>query len=226
VGLLAVVLGAAVPGAAVAQLAPETAARVDSVFADLNRTDGPGCALGVVRDGQLAYGKGYGIANLDYRRPITPETNFYMASVSKHVVAAAVIEAIRHVLFPGVPRQLREALEEGGQEALTDTYQSLKRRYPPERFDESLLNRLGYTLLRMEEVENAIAVFKLNVEEYPEAPNPYDSLGDAYRAAGQLKAAKRQYERAVALAKEQGHPNLETFRNNLKEVTKQLEEKN
>jgi CubicO group peptidase (beta-lactamase class C family) len=99
VGLLAVVLGAAVPGAAVAQLAPETAARVDSVFADLNRTDGPGCALGVVRDGQLAYGKGYGIANLDYRRPITPETNFYMASVSKHVVAAAVVVAKRKGLL-------------------------------------------------------------------------------------------------------------------------------
>jgi tetratricopeptide (TPR) repeat protein len=77
----------------------------------------------------------------------------------------------------------------------------------------------------MEEVESAIAVFELNVEEYPEAPNPYDSLGDAYRAAGRLEVAKRQYERAVALAKEQGHPGLETFRTNLKEVTKQIEEK-
>jgi pimeloyl-ACP methyl ester carboxylesterase len=135
-----------------------------------------------------------------------------------------VIEAIRHALFPGVHRQLREALAEGGKEAMTDTYQSLKRRYPPERFDQGLLNRLGYTLLRMEQTEDAIAVFELNAEEYPEAPNPYDSLGDAYRAAGRLEAAKRQYERAVALAKEQGHPGLETFRDNLKEVTKQIDE--
>ena len=83
------------PRPASAQLGPETAARVDSVFADLNRTDGPGCALGVVRDGRLAYANGYGIANLDYRRPITPSTTFYMGSVSKQFVAAAVVLAER-----------------------------------------------------------------------------------------------------------------------------------
>jgi CubicO group peptidase (beta-lactamase class C family) len=83
------------PKAAPAQLGPERAARVDSVFADVNRTDGPGCALGVVRDGRLAYAKGYGIANLDSRRPITPSTTFYMGSVSKQFVAAAVVLAER-----------------------------------------------------------------------------------------------------------------------------------
>jgi tetratricopeptide (TPR) repeat protein len=76
----------------------------------------------------------------------------------------------------------------------------------------------------MEEVGSAIAVFELNAEEYPEAPNLYDSLGDAYRAARRLDATKRQYKRAVALA-EEDHPDLETFRANLKEVTKQIEEK-
>lgn len=81
------------PASLAAQLAPDTAARIDSLFEDLNRSDGPGCALGVIRDGRLAYGKGHGSSNLDYRRPITPETNFYTASVSKHVVAAAVLVA-------------------------------------------------------------------------------------------------------------------------------------
>jgi pimeloyl-ACP methyl ester carboxylesterase len=170
------------------------------------------------------------IENLDGLALESPDGLFVVSKRAGHYLhhdaPDLVIEAIRHVLFPGVPRQLREALEEGGEEALTDTYRALKRRYPPERFDPGLLNRLGYTLLRMEETENAIAVFELNVEEYPEAPNPYDSLGDAYRAAGRLEAAKRQYDRAVALAEEQGHPDLETFRTNLKEVMKQIEEKN
>lgn len=94
-GVLLIGLGAGLSTPAGAQLAPETAARVDSVFADLNRTDGPGCALGVVRDGRLAYAKGYGSSNLDYRRPITPETVFRLASVSKHVTAAAVVLAER-----------------------------------------------------------------------------------------------------------------------------------
>lgn len=169
------------------------------------------------------------IENLDSLALGSPDGLFAVSNRAGHYLhhdaPDLVIEAIRHVLFPGVARQLREALADGGQEALTDTYRALKERYPPERFDQGLLNRLGYTLLRMEEVESAIAVFELNVEEYPEAPNPYDSLGDAYRAAGRLKAAKRQYERAVAMT-EEDHPNLKTFRTNLKQVTKQLEEKN
>jgi pimeloyl-ACP methyl ester carboxylesterase len=158
-----------------------------------------------------------------------PEGLFVVSSRASHFVhhdvPGLVIDAIRHVLFPGVPRQLRDALAEGGREAMADTYRALKRRYPSDRFDEALLNQLGYELLRAEQVEDAIAIFELNVEEYPEAPNPYDSLGDAYRAAGRLEEAKRQYERAVALAEEQDHPSLETYRANLEQVTQQLAEK-
>ena len=93
--LLLVGLGLGMPEPAAAQLTPETEARLDSIFADFDRTDGPGCALGVVRDGRLAYAKGYGIAHLDYRRPISPNTTFYLASVSKQFTAAAVVLAER-----------------------------------------------------------------------------------------------------------------------------------
>lgn len=155
-----------------------------------------------------------------------PEGLFVVSTRAGHFVhhdaPDLVIDAIRHVVFPRIARQLREALAEGGREAMVDAYRALKRRYPQERFDEDVLNQLGYELLRAEQVEDAIAVFELNVEEYPEAPNPYDSLGDAYRATGRLEEAKRQYERAVALAEEQDHPNLATYRANLEQVTQQL----
>lgn len=88
---------------AAAQSAPEAAgspaaipaARIDSVFSDLDRTDSPGCAVGVVRDGALIYAEGYGSANLDHEIPITPETVFYMGSVSKQFTAGAVLLAAR-----------------------------------------------------------------------------------------------------------------------------------
>lgn len=89
-------LGGTGPAPAEAQIGRGAAARVDSVFSDLNRTDGPGCALGVVRDGRLAYAEGYGIADLDHGAPIGPESVFYMGSVSKHFVAAAVVLASRN----------------------------------------------------------------------------------------------------------------------------------
>ncbi len=62
-------------------------------------------------------------------------------------------------------------------------YHEPKQSGPAEAFDESLLNSLGYRLLRSDRVEDAIAVFELNVAEYPDASNPYDSLGEAYLAA-------------------------------------------
>ncbi|RIK46596.1 MAG: aminopeptidase [Chloroflexi bacterium] len=63
------------------------AARVDAIFAEWDRDDSPGMALGIVQGGELAYARGYGIANLDLGAPITPATVFHVASVSKQFTA-------------------------------------------------------------------------------------------------------------------------------------------
>jgi len=63
---------------------------VDAIFARWDRADSPGCALGVVQDGELTYERGYGIANLDWDIPIATDTVFYVGSVSKQFTAAAV----------------------------------------------------------------------------------------------------------------------------------------
>ncbi len=67
--------------------------RVDRVFRELDRPDSPGCALAVIRDGDVAYERGYGTADLEGERPITPSTRFYAASVSKQFTAASVLLA-------------------------------------------------------------------------------------------------------------------------------------
>ena len=141
-----------------------------------------------------------------------------------HDLPALVIDTIHRVVFPDINRQLRKSIEKEGIEALAGTYQAIKQRYPRDRLNEQLLNSLGYELLQEEKVKAAIAVFELNVEEYPKAANPYDSLGDGYSAAGRLEDAKASYARAVELAEQQKHPNLETYRTNLQRVTNQLEQ--
>ncbi len=65
-------------------------ARVDKVFERWDKRDSPGCALGVYREGQVIYKRGYGMANLDHDVPITPSTVFNIASVSKQFTAAAI----------------------------------------------------------------------------------------------------------------------------------------
>jgi CubicO group peptidase (beta-lactamase class C family) len=67
-----------------------SAAAVDGVFAEFNTRGSVGCALGVARNGELLYKKGYGYANLDWDIPITPTTVFYVGSVSKQFTAAAI----------------------------------------------------------------------------------------------------------------------------------------
>lgn len=64
--------------------------RVDNVFRAFDRTDGPGCAVGVYRDGRILYARGYGMANLEQSIAITPRTVFDIGSISKQFTAMAV----------------------------------------------------------------------------------------------------------------------------------------
>ncbi len=74
-------------------------AAVDRVFSDLDSTNSPGCALGVVRDGEFVYRRGYGMASLEHGAPITPDTLFYAGSVSKEFVAASIALAAEQGLL-------------------------------------------------------------------------------------------------------------------------------
>ncbi len=65
--------------------------RIDAVFARIDRTDAPGCALGVYRDGTMLYARGYGLADLERRVPITPASVFDLGSTSKQFAAATIV---------------------------------------------------------------------------------------------------------------------------------------
>jgi CubicO group peptidase (beta-lactamase class C family) len=79
------------PGRAGAQVTTDPReARVDSLFAELDSPASPGVAVVVVREGEVLLRKGYGSANLEYQRPITPSTVFDIASVSKQFAGMAI----------------------------------------------------------------------------------------------------------------------------------------
>ena len=93
----AVAIGAvAAIGVLAAAVLPGTAQRdgpgprVDALFAPWTGPRTPGCAVSVMRGGELVFAKGYGAANLEYDVPITPSTVFHVASVSKQFTALAV----------------------------------------------------------------------------------------------------------------------------------------
>src|SRR6476646_4361891 len=63
--LAVALLAAPLAFAADAAVPPTKEARVDALFAEADRSDTPGCALGIFQDGRIAYSKGYGMANLE-----------------------------------------------------------------------------------------------------------------------------------------------------------------
>jgi CubicO group peptidase (beta-lactamase class C family) len=70
-----------------------------------------------------------------------------------------------------------------------------------DRYDlgEFQLNGVGYALLGAGRIEEAVAIFKANVEAFPDAWNPYDSLGEAYMIAGEDELAIANYRRSLEL---------------------------
>ncbi len=65
-------------------------ALVDAIFLSVDRRGSPGCALSIMRSGEIVYKQGYGEANLEYDIPIEPSSIFHVASVSKQFTALAV----------------------------------------------------------------------------------------------------------------------------------------
>jgi CubicO group peptidase (beta-lactamase class C family) len=63
---------------------------VDKLFAELSDTESPGIAILVMQDGEVLLRQCYGMANLEHKVPITPDTVFDIASVSKQFCGMAV----------------------------------------------------------------------------------------------------------------------------------------
>ena len=64
--------------------------RVDALFKQWDRNDSPGAAVGIFKDGRIIYARGYGIANLEYSLPWTPQTPSRTGSISKQFVGMCI----------------------------------------------------------------------------------------------------------------------------------------
>jgi CubicO group peptidase (beta-lactamase class C family) len=72
-------------------LPPSTITKIDKIFAAWDKSNSPGCAVGIVRNDSLIFAKGYGMANLEYSIPNSPSTIYHMASISKQFTAFSIV---------------------------------------------------------------------------------------------------------------------------------------
>jgi len=89
---------------------------------------------------------------------------------------------------------------------------------------ESVINDFAYEALSTGRIQEAIGLFKRNVEANPNSANAWDGLADGYAQAGQWQEAKRASERAAALATQFANPNLSYFIKQAKKMNDRLKQ--
>jgi CubicO group peptidase (beta-lactamase class C family) len=109
-------------------LADSTIKKINGFFDDWNKPGSPGCAVGIVKNDSLIFSKGYGMANLEYGIPISDQTIFHMASVSKQFTAFSIV-----------------LLASRGKLSLDDDIRKYLQRFPDLKEKISIRNLLNHT---------------------------------------------------------------------------------
>ncbi len=149
----------------------------------------------------------HGFSTLLVRVPERKELVVLLDNTSRGDKLQELAASIFSILRGIEPRQPRKSLVDELQSVVAKSgaeivarYRELRKQKPDEYdFRESELNSLGYSLLQQGRTADAIEVFKLNVEMFPEASNPYDSLGEAYAAAVNKELALLNYRKSLEL---------------------------
>ena len=87
-------LSAATAAPAVKIEGQDLKAKADAIFKAAYPADGPGAAVIITRGGKAIYSAGRGLADVEAKRPITPDTSFRLGSIVKQFTAAVVLQLI------------------------------------------------------------------------------------------------------------------------------------
>lgn len=105
-----------------------------------------------------------------------------------------------------IAETLSATIASGGIDKAVEQYRELKTAASPNyNFDEGELNSFGYQLLQAKKYTEAIRIFQLNVEAFPQSSNAYDSLGEAYMDDANKPQAIANYQKSLQLNPKNGN---------------------
>jgi len=105
-----------------------------------------------------------------------------------------------------IAETLAATIASSGVAAAAKQYHELKAsQFAAYNFDEDELNTLGYQFIRTKKFKEAIGIFQLNVEAYPQSGNVYDSLAEAYMDDGNKPEAIADYQKSLQLNPKNGN---------------------
>lgn len=123
------------------------------------------------------------------------------------------------------PMDLKSGAILGGLKGADDHYKKLSEKFGYSiPVPENLINQMGYQFLFDGKPEEAIAVFKANVERYPTSANVYDSLAEAHERGGRIDLAAPLYDKARVLGEQNNDPNTAIYKANYDRVSAKLKE--
>ena len=120
----------------------------------------------------------------------------------------SVLQPLKNILhnqsyeFPklAIGETIGKVVMNKGAYAAIEQYKKLKSNKPDEYdFAEDQLNRLGYQLMQLDSISEAIEIFRLNKDEFPQSANTYDSFGDALLASGDTIQSLTNFKKALAM---------------------------
>lgn len=127
-------------------------------------------------------------------------------SITKEILDDAIggthpaIEYLDYARYDNIPaRKILKAIIETG------SIESLKKHLEERdqngemKMGENGINRVGYTLLRIKKIDEALEVFKINTSYFPNSANVWDSLAEAYRDKGDKDSAIKAYEKSLEI---------------------------
>ena len=124
-----------------------------------------------------------------------------------------------------IPRDPDTGRFAGDFKSVEEHYQKLSQKFKyTVPVPENLTNQMGYQSLFAGRSEEAIAIFKTNVERYPDSANVYDSLAEAYERGGQIELAAPLYEKAQMLGQKNQDPNFALYKANFDRVSEKLKQ--
>lgn len=136
----------------------------------------------------------------------TPEEN----GVPRHLMS------VDFRVAKGLPPSLasfREELGRQGFDHAAEVYSTVQKENHGFKLEESEINTWGYELMSQDHLPEAIALFKLSVQNFPDSGDSYDSLGEAYMKSGQKQLAIESYTKSL-----EKNPDNDNAKQKLKEL--------
>jgi predicted alpha/beta superfamily hydrolase/Tfp pilus assembly protein PilF len=145
------------------------------------------------------------MANIDLRAGNLENARDYLEKMIELIPSdnAMIRSRLRNVekrIKESAAYQVEKAFRTSGIETAIRKFHDLgKNKQISVYFNEREFNEFGYRLLNTGKVKEAIEIFRLNVELYPESANVYDSLGEAMMEDGAYEEAKANYQKSLDL---------------------------